>query len=69
MKLFLFGCRGHCLIWIEIEGSFGFPFELLWIRKRLNTLKSGIDVGQGIIIGSGKFVKKNNRRALNKRRA
>ena len=33
------------------------------------TLESGIDVGQGINIGPGKFVKKNKRRALNKRRA
>jgi hypothetical protein len=33
------------------------------------TLESGIDVGQGITIGSGKFVKKNKRRALNKHRA
>ena len=30
------------------------------------TLESGIDVGQGItIVGPGKFVKKNKRRALN----
>ena len=35
----------------------------------LNTLESGIDVGQGINVEPGKFVKKNNRRALNKRRA
>ena len=34
-----------------------------------NTLESGIDVGQGIIVEPGKFVKKNKRRALNKRRA
>jgi hypothetical protein len=33
------------------------------------TLESGIYVGQGITIGHGKFVKKNKRRALNKRRA
>ena len=33
------------------------------------TLESRIDVGQGITIGPGKFVKKNKRRALNKRRA
>ena len=33
------------------------------------TLESGIDVGQGITIGPGKFVKKNKRRVLNKRRA
>ena len=33
------------------------------------TLESRIDVGQGINVGPGKFVKKNKRRALNKRRA
>ena len=33
------------------------------------TLESGIDVGQGITIGPGKFVKNNKRRALDKRRA
>jgi hypothetical protein len=32
-------------------------------------LKSGIDVGQRINVGSGKFVKKNKCRALNKGRA
>ena len=30
------------------------------------TLQSGIDVGQGINVGPGKFGKKNKRRALNK---
>ena len=34
-----------------------------------STLESGIDVGQGITIGPGKFVKKNKRSVLNKRRA
>ena len=29
------------------------------------TLASGIDVGQGINVGPGKFDKKNKRRALN----
>ena len=29
------------------------------------TLESGIDVGQGISVGPGKFDKKNKRRALN----
>ena len=29
-----------------------------------STLESGIDVGQGINVGPGKFVKKNKRRAL-----
>ena len=33
------------------------------------TLECGIDVGQGITIGPGKFIKKNKRRPLNKRRA
>ena len=33
------------------------------------TLESGIDVGQGIMEGPGKFVKNNKRRALNKCRA
>jgi hypothetical protein len=44
MKLFLFGCRGRCLVWIGLEGSFGFGFFFflflfeffLWIRERLN---------------------------------
>ena len=31
----------------------------------LSTLASGIDVGQGINVGPGKFGKKNKRRALN----
>ena len=34
-----------------------------------HTLESRIDVGQGISVGPGKFVKKNKRRALNKHRA
>ena len=38
-------------------------------KKPQTTLESGIDVGQGITIGPGKFVKKNKHRALNKRRA
>jgi hypothetical protein len=33
----------------------------------VHTLKSGIDVGQGINVGDGKFVKNKKRRALNKR--
>ena len=36
--------------------------------KIYTTLESGIDVGQGITVGPGKFVKKNKHRALNKRR-
>ena len=35
----------------------------------IGSLVSGIDVGQTINVGLGKFVKKNKRRALNKRRA
>jgi hypothetical protein len=34
-----------------------------------NTLESGIDLGQGINVGPGKFDKNNKRRALNKHRA
>ena len=34
--------------------------------KAATTLESGIDVGQGITVGLGKFVKKNKRRVLNK---
>jgi hypothetical protein len=34
-----------------------------------NTLESDIDVGQGITVGPGKFIKNNKGRALNKRRA
>ena len=39
------------------------------ISKITPTLESRIDVGQGITVGPGKFVKNNKRRALNKRRA
>ena len=38
------------------------------ILKEPITLESGIDVGQGITVVPGKFVKKNKRRALNKHR-
>ena len=38
------------------------------LDKHLDTLDSGIDVGQGINVGHGKFDKKNKHRALNKRR-
>ena len=31
-----------------------------------STLESGIDVGQGINVGPGKFVKKNKHRAFDK---
>ena len=46
-----------------------FPTLLLALfPSYLITLESKIDVGQGINVGPGKFVKKNKRRALNKRR-
>ena len=38
-------------------------------RKNLITLESWKEAGQGINVGSGKFVKKNKRRALNRRKA
>ena len=44
-------------------------FSLRSLKWLLATLESGIDVGQGINVGPGKFVKKNKCRALNKRRA
>ena len=50
----------------ELRGSTDL---ILNIGVNHSTLASGIDVGQGINIGSGKFVKKNKRRALNKRMA
>ena len=38
--------------------------ETTFQRENLvTTLESGIDVGQGITVGPGKFVKKNKRRA------
>ena len=43
------------------------PFSY-FIRK-VSTLESLIDVGQGISVGPGRFGKKNKRRALNERRA
>ena len=39
--------------------------RLLLNQFSLTTLASGIDVGQGIKVGPGKFGKKNKRRALN----
>ena len=36
-----------------------------FIDTHVHTLESGIDVGQGINVGPGKFGKKNKRRALN----
>jgi hypothetical protein len=37
-------------------------------RTACTTLESAIEVGQGIGVGPGKFVKNNKHRALNKRR-
>ena len=39
--------------------------EILASRRKMYTLESGIDVGQGINVGPGKLGKKNKRRALN----
>ena len=45
-----------------------FPTRVLRSYTHLGaTLESGIDVGQGINVGPGKFVKKNKRRALKTR--
>ena len=55
----------------ELMNNYTFKVGLWYavqIRQRL-TLESGIDVGQEITVGPGKFVKKNKRSALNKRRA
>ena len=43
--------------------------EPIFVIIAWSTLESGIDVGQGISVGPGKFGKNNKRRALNKRRA
>ena len=40
-----------------------FEFVTKW---KVHTLESGIDVGQGINVGPGKFVKRNKRRAQTK---
>ena len=40
------------------------PFSMNYVAI-IATLESGIDVGQLINVGPGKFVKKNKRRALN----
>ena len=47
----------------------GVTFLNLNAKFELSTLESGMDVGQGISVGPGKFIKKNKCRALNKRRA
>ena len=51
------------------RGHISFNIETYVAKPFLSTLESGIDVGQGITVRPGKFVKKNKRRALNKRRA
>ena len=52
------------------EPGISFPFGEDWVtRVVITTLESGIDVGQGINVGPGKFVKKKKNRALNKGRA
>jgi hypothetical protein len=47
----------------------GWCCHLIPSASFIGTLESIIDVGHGINVGPGKFVKKNKRRALNKRRA
>ena len=44
-------------------------FYKLAQARPMITLESGIDVGQGINVGHGKFVKNNKPRVLNKCRA
>ena len=62
---------------VQIKIFSQYIYRFIYVRSNLASddtleycnLESVIDVGQGIIIGPGKFVKKNKRRALNKRRA
>jgi hypothetical protein len=42
-----------------------FSLDLPLQQLQLSFLASGIDLGQGINVGPGKFSKKNKRRALN----
>ena len=56
-------------IFITIVPMVASPVETGKYPGEAYTLESGIDVGQGITVGPGKFVKKNKRRALNKHRA
>ena len=42
------------------------PYGPLKTSNRVGTLESWIDVGQGITLGPGKFVKNNKRRAWSK---
>ena len=63
-----------CHFFCNLQASKGLPISKpiqmnVRLLKRLLTLESEIDVGQGITVGPGKFVKKNKHRALNKRRA
>ena len=51
------------------EGEHFLCIPSLYAAYIVPTLESGIDVGQGITIGPGKFVKKNKPRALNEHRA
>ena len=51
------------------EGEHFLCIPSLYAAYIVPTLESGIDVGQGIIVGPGKFAKNNKRRPLNKRRA
>ena len=53
----------------QLCGQNSFLYYLIISAVNRHTLESGIDVGQGINVGPGKFVKKYKRRALNKRRA
>ena len=69
--------HGHCKLHMLIRYHSRFfvlvghetTYEAIGNYHFFTTLESGIDVGQGITIGPGKFVKKNKRRALNKHRA
>ena len=47
------------------QNSLRIPIRLQVGKTSPTTLASGIDVGQGINIGPGKFGKKNKRRAFN----
>ena len=54
---------------MEFKVHFDQPKVFLDVTDGMHTLESRIDVGQGINIGPGIFVKKNKRRVLNKHRA
>ena len=63
----------HQVNWFEGLNYMNHQLSCPWSGKKrvlkTNTLESGIDVGQGIIVGPEKFVKKNKHWTLNKRRA